>query len=67
MKKLLTFGIFTVQRVKIRVQRVKIRSNLTSRKKRQLVFSHKMVFVKNEAALLCVTMRERARAFVATI
>ena len=27
-----------------------------------LVFSHKMVFIENEAALLCVTMRERARA-----
>ena len=24
-----------------------------------LVFSHKMVFIKNEAAVLCVTMRER--------
>ena len=23
-----------------------------------LVFSHKMVFIENEAALLCVTMRE---------
>ena len=30
--------------------------------KRILVFSHKMVFIKNEAALLCVTMLERARA-----
>ena len=30
--------------------------------KRILVFSYKMVFIKNEAALLCVTMRERARA-----
>ena len=28
-----------------------------------LVFSHKIVFIKNEAAFLCVTMRERARAF----
>ena len=27
-----------------------------------LVFSHKMVFIENEAALLCVTMREGARA-----
>ena len=35
--------------------------------KRMLVFSHKMFFIKNEAMLLCVTMRERARAFVATI
>ena len=24
-----------------------------------LVFSHKMVLIKNEAAVLCVTMRER--------
>ena len=32
-----------------------------------LVFSHKMVFIKNEAALLRVTMRERARAIVATV
>ena len=30
-----------------------------------LVFSHKMVFIENEAALLCVTMWERARAFAA--
>ena len=30
--------------------------------KRILVFSHKMVFIENEAALLRVTMRERARA-----
>ena len=29
--------------------------------KRMLVFSHKMVFIENEAALLCVTMRECAR------
>ena len=35
--------------------------------KGMLVFSHKMIFIKNEAALLCVTMRKRARAFVATI
>ena len=32
-----------------------------------LVFSHKMVFIENEAALLRVTMRERARAFAPTI
>ena len=31
------------------------------------VFSHKMVFTENEAELLCVTMRQRARAFAATI
>ena len=31
------------------------------------LFSHKMVFVENETALLCVTMRERAMAFAATI
>ena len=30
--------------------------------KRILVFSHKMVFIKNEAALLSVTMWERSRA-----
>ena len=35
--------------------------------KRMLRFSHNMVFIKNEAALLCVTMLEHARAFVATI
>ena len=29
-----------------------------------LVFSHNMVFIKNEAELLCVTMRERARASI---
>ena len=27
--------------------------------KRMLVFSHETVFIKNEAALLCVTMRDR--------
>ena len=32
-----------------------------------LLFSHKMIFIKNEVLLLCVTMRERARAFAATI
>ena len=31
-----------------------------------LVFSHKMLLIKNEAALLCVTMQEHGRAFVAT-
>ena len=30
-----------------------------------LVFSHKMVPIENEAALLCVAMRERARSFAA--
>ena len=32
-----------------------------------LVFSHKIVFIENEAALLYVTMRERARKFASTI
>ena len=32
-----------------------------------LVFSHKMVFIENEAALLRVTMQKRARIFAATI
>ena len=32
-----------------------------------LVVSHKMVFIENEAALLCVTIREHARSFAATI
>ena len=32
-----------------------------------LLVSHKMVFIENEAVLLCVTMRERTRAFEATI
>ena len=31
-----------------------------------LVVSHKMIFIKNEAALVCITMRKRARAFAAT-
>ena len=35
--------------------------------KEMLVFSHKMVFIKNESALPCVTMREGAKAFAATI
>ena len=34
---------------------------------KRMLFSHKMVFIKNEAALLCVTMRERAGAIVGTI
>ena len=32
-----------------------------------LVFSHNIVFIESEIALLCVTMRERARVFAATI
>ena len=32
-----------------------------------LIVSHKMVFIENKTALLCVTMREHARAFAATI
>ena len=35
--------------------------------KKILVFSHETVFIEIEAALLSVTMRERARAFAATI
>ena len=31
------------------------------------VFSLKIVFIENEAVLLCVTIWERARAFAATI
>ena len=30
-----------------------------------LLLSHKVVFIKNEAVLLFVTMRERTRAFAA--
>ena len=32
-----------------------------------LVFLHKMVLTENEATLLCVTMRERERAFAVSI
>ena len=32
-----------------------------------LLVSYKVVFIENEAALLCVTMQERAKAFVPTI
>ena len=32
-----------------------------------LVFSHKVVVIENETALLCVTMWGHARAFAATI
>ena len=35
--------------------------------KKILVFSHEIVFTEIEAALLSVTMRERAMAFAATI
>ena len=31
------------------------------------LISHKMVFIENDAALLCVTMGERARPFTARI
>ena len=31
--------------------------------KRMLLVSHKMVFIENEASLLCVTMGECSRAF----
>ena len=34
---------------------------------RMLLVSHKMVFNKSKAALLCETMREGARTFAATI
>ena len=33
-----------------------VQRNLTFILKRMLVFSHKMVFIENEAALLCVTV-----------
>ena len=29
--------------------------------------SHKVVFIENEVILVCVTMRERARVFGATV
>ena len=32
-----------------------------------LLFSHEIVFIDKETALLCVTMRERTREFAATI
>ena len=32
-----------------------------------LLFPHKIVFIGNEAALLGATMRERAKAFAATM
>ena len=32
-----------------------------------LVFSHIMVFIENEAALLCVTMKERAMGIAASV
>ena len=34
--------------------------------KRMLLVSNKVIFIENEAALLCTAMRERARAFAAT-
>ena len=33
--------------------------------KRMLVFSHRMVFIENEAAVLCITKWEHTRAFAA--
>ena len=35
--------------------------------KKMLLVSYEVVFIENEAVLLCVTMRERARAFTAAI
>ena len=35
--------------------------------KGMLLFSYKIVFIENEAVLMCVTMQERARVFAATI
>ena len=32
-----------------------------------LLVSHKVVFIENEAVLICVTMSERARVFAATV
>ena len=32
-----------------------------------LLFSYKIVLIENEAALMCVTMQERARVFAATV
>ena len=32
-----------------------------------LLVSHKMTFLENEAALLCVTMRKRSRAITSTM
>ena len=32
-----------------------------------LIVSHKMVFIENKTALLCVTTQKHARAFAATI
>ena len=34
--------------------------------KRIMLVSHKVIFIENEAALLCIAMQERARAFAAT-
>ena len=34
---------------------------------RILLVSHRVIFIENEAVLLCVTMRGNARAFEATI
>ena len=35
--------------------------------KKMLLVSHKMALIKNEAVFLCVTTRERARAYTAII
>ena len=34
--------------------------------KRIMLVSHKVIFIENEAALLCIAMQERARVFAAT-
>ena len=35
--------------------------------KKMLLVSHKLIFIENQAVLLCVTTLKRARAFVATV
>ena len=67
------FHVFSVQETVQRVLTFSLTdfressSNSVVLAKIMLLVLCKMVFIQNGAALLCVTMRERARAFAATI
>ena len=67
------FHVFSVQETVQRVLTFSLTdfressSNSVVLAKIMLLVLYKMVFIQNGAALLCVTMRERARVFAATI
>ena len=44
-----------------------VTENPDRKEKKMLLDLQKVIFIKNEVLLLCVTLRERARVFAATI